>query len=77
MKRASAKEVNTIMAATMPIANPLAMGIIRAGFSTSSPAIEMASNPMKEKKPVAAPAITPPNPNGINPSGCVKLSGFA
>ena len=44
------------------------MGKSRRGFLVSSAVVETASNPMKAKKTIAAPLMTPPNPLGMN--GC-------
>ena len=53
--------------AIMPI------GKSRCGLRVSSAVVETASNPMKAKKTMAAPLMTPPNPEGIK--GC-QLVGF-
>ena len=44
------------------------IGKSRFGFFVSSAVVETASNPMKAKKTIAAPPITPPKPLGMN--GC-------
>ena len=44
------------------------MGKSRFGLFVSSAVVETASNPMKAKKTIAAPPITPPKPLGMN--GC-------
>ena len=44
------------------------IGMSRCGFFVSSAVVETASNPMKAKKTIAAPLITPEKPLGMN--GC-------
>ncbi len=46
----------------------IARGRVRCGSLTSSPAVETASRPMKEKKIVAAAALTPAAPAPQNAS---------
>src|SRR5215204_5046071 len=50
---------------TMDSAIMIASGILRCGFLTSSPAVETASIPIKEKKMMPAAAVIPLNPNGV------------
>lgn len=42
-------------------------GMFLLGFFASSPVVATQSKPTKPKKHLAAPAITPARPNGINP----------
>lgn len=42
-------------------------GILRCGFFASSPVVATQSKPTNPKKHLAAPAITPAIPNGMNP----------
>ena len=44
------------------------IGMSRCGFFVSSAVVETASNPMKAKKTMAAPLMTPAKPLGIK--GC-------
>lgn len=47
--------------------NTMESGISRLGFFASSPVVATQSKPTKPKKHLAAPAITPATPHGINP----------
>jgi len=57
----------------MPSDPIIPLGTSFCGFFTSSAAVLTASNPKKAKKTIAAPEVTPFNPNGING---IQLTGF-